>query len=707
MSFDTETLFRLLPAIHRIRDAEVAGGLGGLLSAAEQAELATLEGLASPTVDQQLRIAALRDAAASGPLHALMAAFAGEFATMEESLEQLYDDLFVETCAPWAVPYIGDLIGYRLLHGRAPGLDRRPEVAHTIAFRRRKGTLAMLEQLALDVTGWKSRAVEFFQLLATTQYMNHVRGHNLVTPDLRDGLALERIGSAFDPVPRTLDVRRISRGRGRYNVPNIGIFLWRLDAQRRGPSPPAPHPGDATGRRFRFSPLGNDVPLHTRPVPEQSITSLAGPLNVPAPITRRALRMGRADYYGEDASIAVWFDGTLFPLANIRSCNLSDVPGTSGADWAHDAPPGTIAVDPVLGRLVVADDVPFPASLKVTFHEAAPADFAGGPYARSATFASPPGAVRHVPGDFATIAAALAALGGEGVVEVADNGCYREAISIDVTAGRQIELRAADGARPLLELTAPMELRGGADSEVVLNGLLISGGALEVPPAGHALKRVTIRHATLVPGRTLNAAGEPGQPGAPSVIVRRGDTELTIERSIVGPVRVVTEASAGMLDSIVDSCDAANVAFAAPDVDAPGGNVTFESCTVIGQVLTLVLEASSSILLSPATAVRRQQGCVRFSYLPLESVAPRRFRCQPETGPGEGNAPGFTTLRYGVPGYARLTRRTPPTLRRGGDGDTEMGAFRYLYEPQRESDLLTRLDEYLRVGLEAGIFYES
>ena len=36
-----------------------------------------------------------------------------------------------------------------------------------------------------------------------------------------------------------------------------------------------------------------------------------------------------------------------------------------------------------------------------------------------------------------------------------------------------------------------------------------------------------------------------------------------------------------------------------------------------------------------------------------------------------------------------------------------MGAFHFLYQPQRESDLRTRLDEYLRVGLEAGIFHES
>ena len=39
---------------------------------------------------------------------------------MEENLEQLYDDLFIETCADWVVPYIGDLIGYEPLHRVVP-----------------------------------------------------------------------------------------------------------------------------------------------------------------------------------------------------------------------------------------------------------------------------------------------------------------------------------------------------------------------------------------------------------------------------------------------------------------------------------------------------------------------------------------------------------------------------------------------------------
>jgi hypothetical protein len=36
-----------------------------------------------------------------------------------------------------------------------------------------------------------------------------------------------------------------------------------------------------------------------------------------------------------------------------------------------------------------------------------------------------------------------------------------------------------------------------------------------------------------------------------------------------------------------------------------------------------------------------------------------------------------------------------------------MGAFNELMQPQRETDLRVRLDEYLRFGLEAGIFYAT
>ena len=114
---------------------------------------------------------------------------------LEEDIEQLYDDQFIETCAPWVAPYIGDLIGYRTLYGLTDKIGSpRAEVADTIAFRRRKGTASMLEQLARDVTGWDARVVEYFRLLATTQYMNHIRSRNIAWVDMRaaaSSLAIE------------------------------------------------------------------------------------------------------------------------------------------------------------------------------------------------------------------------------------------------------------------------------------------------------------------------------------------------------------------------------------------------------------------------------------------------------------------------------------------------------------------------------------
>jgi hypothetical protein len=46
-------------------------------------------------------------------------------------------------------------------------------------------------------------------------------------------------------------------------------------------------------------------------------------------------------------------------------------------------------------------------------------------------------------------------------------------------------------------------------------------------------------------------------------------------------------------------------------------------------------------------------------------------------------------------------------IRTGAEDQSEMGAMRDLYVPQREAHLRARLGEYLRFGLEAGIFYVS
>jgi len=52
------------------------------------------------------------------------------------------------------------------------------------------------------------------------------------TAELRDGDALDLLGTAFDEIARNVDVRRITSAhtRGTANIPEVGVFVWRLRA---------------------------------------------------------------------------------------------------------------------------------------------------------------------------------------------------------------------------------------------------------------------------------------------------------------------------------------------------------------------------------------------------------------------------------------------------------------------------------------------
>ena len=689
MSADAQKLFALLPAIHRIRDAEQAAAEG---------------------LDR-------------GPLEELIGVLAEQLAVADESLEQLYDDLFIETCADWVVPYIGDLIGYRSLHQAAPeAASARAEVAHTIALRRRKGTALVLEQLARDVTGWDARAVEYFQRLCTTQYMNHLRPANLHTPDLRRAEPLEWIGTAFETANRTVDVRRIESGRGRHNIPNIGLHLWRIQAWPHRESPAT----RAGVRRYRASPLGHDLPLYNRPLAEDDITHLAEPDNVPWPLSRRRLATHLARHYGERASAGAPLDnpdpalilrvnGTLIERDRIRICHLGD----EAASWAHTPPPnGFYSIDPVLGRIALPADAPDPADVRLTWREGFSAALGGGEYERGDTLPVPPASVTvlRVPDDHPTLAAALTALAGDGVVEITDSSRYSETLTINVVADGAVEIRAANGRRPVLELGG-LTVSGAANSACTLNGLLITGAPLAVPDAaGNALARLNLIHCTLVPGIALNADGSPTQPSAPSLQLAIAGLETEIDRCIVGGIRSHERSTLRATDSLIDATTREGVAFAAMDGAAPGAVLSLVACTVVGTVHTAevglisnsILLASAAPGVAPVRAARKQVGCVRFSWLPFDSIVPARHRCQPDSAQSARHiAPRFTSLRYGTPAYGQLTTATPVEVLRGADDESEMGVFHHLFGAQRETNLRIRLAEYLRVGLRAGIFYES
>jgi hypothetical protein len=110
--------------------------------------------------------------------------------------------------------------------------------------------------------------------------------------------------------------------------------------------------------------------------------------------------------------------------------------------------------------------------------------------------------------------------------------------------------------------------------------------------------------------------------------------------------------------------------------------------------------------LAPMWVDRRQDGCVRFSYLPPGSRTPRRYRCQPAADAEAARIrPVFSSLRYGNPGYCQLSGRSALEVVQGAEDAAEMGVFHDLYQSQRQTNLHVRLNEYLRFGMEAGFFF--
>ena len=244
-----------------------------------------------------------QDAENGFPLRGLTELVGDQLDLVEADIAQLWSDLFVETCRNWVIPYIGDLVSNNLLFdgGRGSttanelfpdlaGPDLRPpvairtraDVAKTIYYRRRKGTLPMLEELARDVTGWPAHAVEFFELLGWTQHLEHFRPQACWF-DIRSHERDERVDGAFDEASHTVDVAPISTFDGWHSIKNIGFFLWRLVPNRLFVDA---RQSSTTPWGFYFSPLGNPAPLFTHPRREDEETRLSTELHVPEPIRR-------------------------------------------------------------------------------------------------------------------------------------------------------------------------------------------------------------------------------------------------------------------------------------------------------------------------------------------------------------------------------------------------------------------------------------
>lgn len=203
-----------------------------------------------PLFDRLPEIYRTRDAEQTpqDQLRAYLAAVEGPYGALHENIGQLYENLFIDTCDDWVIPYIADLLGTSHLKGDPRTL--RADVADTIALRRRKGTLGAIERLAVNLTGWACRAVELRENLGWTQHLNHQRPDAGGDPPyanpaltrfhaprggtvpIRDPAALALLATPFDTFAYTADVKPAIDDVRHINLPNLAIFLWRLAAYR-------------------------------------------------------------------------------------------------------------------------------------------------------------------------------------------------------------------------------------------------------------------------------------------------------------------------------------------------------------------------------------------------------------------------------------------------------------------------------------------
>ncbi|MEA2829639.1 MAG: hypothetical protein QOF22_387 [Bradyrhizobium sp.] len=771
MTHSPDRLYQLLPAVHRMRDADMGEPLRALLA----------------VIDEQVNI-------------------------VEDDIARLYDNWFIETCEGWVVPYIGDLIGYAPVHeaGDAGAVDSaegrlrnrilvpRRELANTLAYRGRKGTLALLETLAEATAGWPALAIEFYRRLAWLQHLDHLRLERGRTVDLRNGDELDRLGSPFDRAAHSVDLRGVISHRepGRYNIPSAGVFVWRLKSYSVTQTRAARLQGEGP-HMFMFSVLGNDTQLYTNPQPHATAPHITDDTNVPAPIRRRAFEeptlrpvqhgkqlrdtLASARYYGVGKSVELYVgssldDAKLIPRERIVPADLTD--------WHYRAEGDEVAVDPVLGRIVFPVGHA-PRRVWATYYYGFSADIGGGEYDRPL---SQPASntllrVRQFPrelGVYQSVNEALATwedekkkLGPEppseadkqawhdrkeqlraAIIEIEDSAVYAEAIEVALERGDSLQIRAANRHRPVIRLTDPADDRPGAftisgksGSRFKLDGIMVVGRSIYVngPERGDKdrfkqgdLCDVTIRHSTLVPGWALECGCDPTRPDEASLEIFNSSATIKIEHSIVGSIYVVADevkqdpVEIRVTDSVIDATSDRRRAIGAPNLPLAFARLSVVRSTVLGEVRTHAIElAENSIFTGAASVARRQHGCMRFCYVPPDSRTPRRYHCQPDLAAAAVDEieqvpslsdeekmrrkafarqrvqPRFNSVRYGTPAYCQLALACPEEITRGAEDESEMGVFHDLFQPQRVANLRARLDEYTPAGMEAGILFAN
>jgi hypothetical protein len=573
----------------------------------------------------------------NGPLRELVNRIGATAATLRRSIDRLWEDQSIESCDDWVIPYIAQLLDTRLVYG-LDARGQRLDVANTIDYRRRKGTLGVLEQIASDITGWDAKIVEFFRRLGRTRHLldpaignaggtdtniaqlqqaQGLAGLYSGTKiggfaDLRNVHAASLSSSAFDEFFHTADLRAPLGNTGWYTIPNLGVFIWRLNAYPVGPVTPVPVQGCPGW--YCFDPTGRNIPLFApRRSTNQFGAAWVSPLEgqMPGPISQSLL----------DADIAAGANGlglypnaiALFQDINVSPPLLEPIPASELLPQPPGVPP-QLLLRPDYGRFYFT--AASPATPVVgQYVYGFPSDIGAGSYDRRGQEVTvpTPAPVRNLQGG-----GSIGALPTTGTLALNDCLTYDGVTDVSVNAltiqGGFSE-QTGLSARPLLQLSSDQvwHITGlSADATLNLDGLFISGG--EILLQGQ-FASVTITCSTLDPGTaspgplalpanasppSLFAENAAGLPLAPVILHIEAEIEtLCIDRSVLGPVRT---AGAGE----VATMQASNSIIQGIRTSAPGAldESQVKDMTRFVQQLQLGLDPVSAALraLSPALA---------------------------------------------------------------------------------------------------------
>jgi len=701
----------------------------------------------------------------NGPLRELVNRIGAQAANLRRSLDRMWEDQSIETCDDWVIPYIGDLLATNLVTNLDPSRQRL-DVAKTIYYRRRKGTLAILEEIAADITGWQAKVVEFFRRLGRTRHgldpplgrasaadtdvatLQHAEG--LVGPltntgiggfaDLRHVYGASRAGTAFDEFFRTADFRRGQGRVGWYDIPRLGVFLWRLESFAVGPTTPVPVTGCPGW--YTFDPTGRDIPLFAAdsrtsdtygdnwvsPVEPQLPTPISQPLydaQLPMPTSPPS-------------------DGAAPPAFPLYPDSLAVFTTPTPQSQTEALPPTQLTVRPPRGRVQVS--LPGSTPIWVTYHYGFSSQIGAGPYDRRLGRTAPP-----TPDPQSSRSGGGQALSGTGAIPPSGTVTLEYSLTYtaldDVTVRGCLTVRAEDKQRPVIRLAPTVQptftgATGTTGNGLTLDGLFFSGADLVL--AGE-FECVTLTCCTLDPGiaapRTTPPAASPpslfalaadGWELVPCRLWIEGQIgTLTVERCITGPIRTRGSGQVGTLtitDSIIQAIPTAGGSAASMPYSASipqeladtalaltDGDVILSRCTIMGPLAVHRLQASECILQDLAQVDDTQHGCVRFTAWADGSLLPRQYESM-RIAPG---ASLFTSTDFGQPGYGQLlptvdaailpaTGAAPPavpTIAAGAQNGTEMGAFARELNPIKERGLLIKYQEYMPAGLVPVLIY--